>query len=76
MAFAPSIKTRTPASVASGWLDTTIPFLAKVLNFSGIEFLGHSINSSPVGHVEIQVNFPLERRSSFPLFGKKGQRRF
>jgi hypothetical protein len=41
---------------------------------AGHDHTVHSINSSPVGHVEIQVNFPLERRSSFPLFGKKGVR--
>src|SRR4030095_10188106 len=50
--------------------------LGKSPKFFWPRILGHSINSSPVGHVEIQVNFPLERKSSFPLFGKKGHRRF
>src|ERR1700757_3682692 len=38
MAFPPAIKIFTPAKLASGWLDATIPFLAKIENFVGIKF--------------------------------------
>ena len=42
------IRSSRPARVASGWLDTTIPFLAKVLNFSGIETFQISKSMTPL----------------------------
>jgi hypothetical protein len=36
MALPPSIKILTPAKVASGWLETTMPFLAMTENFSAM----------------------------------------
>jgi hypothetical protein len=43
MALPPFIKILTPAKVASGWLETTMPFFAIVENFSAIVLfmMGH-----------------------------------
>ncbi len=44
-ALPPFMRTCTPANVASGWLDATIPFLANVENSLPIDFTG--IAASP-----------------------------
>jgi hypothetical protein len=39
MALPPFMSISTPANVANGWLDATMPFLASTENFSAIVFL-------------------------------------
>src|SRR5215472_17166609 len=69
MALPPASRILTPASVASGWLEATIPFLAKLLNLAGME-VPHDqsgvLEYGSIGVSDLNSIPPLLHHSSTP----------